>query len=362
MEWSDFTKSNIKLFTKFKYNIDNNSILLKKLKNEKSRIKTFIQKYQTIDLQLIKINNNDLYKFNKKIYKYMNTDWVDKKGISNEIDDMKINYYYSWHSLVDNIEPTLNYIYIKTNNENNKYMNKKIKMIIYIIEYLKHKNHQINKPVKMYLLLTNLEKQFPLKGNMNIENANTGYTDFRENIIFIWRKEELEKVIFHEIIHYLDMDHKFENINHIVNINGPHSYQEAITDVWGIFYHLIYLSFLLKKPIKTLLEIELGFIKNQAMYLNDYIKLYNWNSCPVKSNASCKKSTDLLKSSIIINQTTPAFSYYILKYLIFQYLLNNDIVEYNKYNDLLVKIVNNGFEQTKFHKIKSSRMTLLQIK
>jgi hypothetical protein len=102
---------------------------------------------------------------------------------------------------------------------------------------------------------------------------------------------------------------------------------------------------MIEKSVKSLLEIELGFIKNQAMYLNEYLKLGNWKDCPNNS----------------IKQTTPAFSYYILKFMIFEYLINNKLIDYDNYNDLIFNISKIGFKQNEYIKLKSSRMTLIQI-
>jgi hypothetical protein len=198
----------------------------------------------------------------------------------------------------------------------------------------------------IYLILSNLTKAFPLnKQIIGVKHANTGYTDFQKNIIFVWRLEEYEKVLFHEVIHYCDLDKRDHHVEHIADINGPHSYYEAITDVFGIYYHIIYLSIITKIKIKTLLEIELSFIRNQAFILNDYLGLGNWKDQPDK----------------IIKQTTPAFSYYILKYLIFEYLIDHNINQAENYNELLQKSLEQGFTVKSHNKIKSSRMSLLQL-
>jgi hypothetical protein len=81
------------------------------------------------------------------------------------------------------------------------------------------------------------------------------------------------------------------------------------------------------------------------MTLNDYFGLSNWKGKPKK----------------VIKQSTSAFSYYILKYLIFEYFINNDINETKDYNELLQKSLEQGFTIKPYNKIKSSRMSLLQL-
>lgn len=341
MNWSEFTKDNIKQFKKNKYNLPNNSNLVKLIKTERDNINKFIKINSKLLIKTELIKKNKIDEFDKQLCNFANTEWVDTKFVINEIKNLDKNYLYQWESItVSNEKPSLNCVYVKSN----KVIKHKIKLIAYIIEYLKHENQHVNNPVNMYLVLTKLNKIFPENNqNMGVKNANTGYTDFNKNIIYIWREEEFEKVIFHEIAHYLDMDKRTHHVEPIANITGPHSYYEAITDFWGILYNLIFNSILSKTSLKLLLEVELGFIKNQAMYLNYYLKLGNWK--------------EKLKDTI--TQLTPAFSYYILKFLIFEYLINNDLSYH--YNDLISNITKIGFKQEPFIKLKSSRMSLLQL-
>lgn len=341
MEWSDFTKENIKQFKKNKYKLDNKSNLVKLIKQERSRICEFIKNNPKIDIK------NSKQKQDKKFIQFAKTPWVDTNQVIKQINKLENTFGYQWASIINNNNvQTKNNIWIKSNDIDLQTINKKIRLIIYMIEYLKHTSQNVNKSVNIYLVLTDLKKCFPENNKpMGVKNANTGYTDFNENIIFIWRKEEVEKVIFHEISHYLDMDKRDHHVDHIANIVGPHSYYEAFTDVWGILYHLIFVSILSKLSVSYLLEIELGFIKNQAMYLNDYLKLGNWVN----------------SSNQIIKQLTPAFSYYIIKFMIFEHLITHDLVNYSNYNDLIKNISKVGFKQEPYIKLKSSRMTMIQL-
>lgn len=338
MNLSKFTQDNIKQFEKCKYNLTNESKLVKLIRTERNKIIKFIKTNPSLIIKKNKIDNLD-----KKLCDFSNTSWVDTESVVNQINSIDNNYQYQWNSIIDSDDkPIINYINIKSDKLLEKSMNNKIKIIIYQIEYLKYSNN-VNKPVNIFLVLTNLKKEFPENNQpIGIKNANSGYTDFSKKIIYIWRAEELEKVILHEIFHYLDMDNRDHHVDHIININGPHSYFEAITDFWAILYHLIFVSILSKKSIKLLLNIELGFIKNQAMCLNHFFKLGNWK--------------DL--SNNTINQASPVFSYYIIKFMIFEYSINNEMT-YRHYNDLITSILDTGFTQKPYVKIKSSRMTLI---
>jgi hypothetical protein len=320
MEWSEFTTNNIRFFNSKKF-INDDNILLKNIQSEKDNINKFIKNNKiAIDIKLI--NNN----LNNEIQKYGKSLWVSTSLFDN-LDDLDKTYEITWE---------LNKILVRTSNTN---FLLRIKTLILIIEYLKVKN-KINKNVIIYLVLSSLKKKFPTKDEIiSQHNINSGYTDISKNIIFIWRLEEFEKVILHEIMHHFNMDMRDHDCDIYMDINGPHSYYEAYTDFQAIFYNIIYISLLTNKPVKELLELELLFIKNQAVQLYNLFGLHETDH---------------------IVQKSPAYSYYILKYLIFKHFFNNDLYKINDYNKLL-KICVRKLKSRKYIDLGSARMTLLQL-
>jgi len=326
-KWSNFTINNIIHFKNNKYILSKDNYLLNFIKNEFTQIKLFIINNE------LKINYNKNNNFNKNILKKLcNSEWVDKYNLVKEIDNLKNIYEFTWNS---------NKIIINLNELSNIIIDK-IKIIIYILEYIRSKtNKKIN--ILIYLIFSNLEKKFPINDYINTHHINSGYTDHNRNLILVWRYEEFEKVIFHEIIHLFDLD-KYDLLNfELFKINGPHSYFEVITDFYAIIYHIIFISLLTKLRIKTLLEIELAFIKNQALYLNNYFKLDKWTDIPNK----------------IINQKTPAFSYYILKYILFEYTLYNKFDKIDDYKKIFKLGITTDIN--KYININSGRMTLFSL-
>ena len=326
-----FTKKYIQYFIKTKYILDNNNKLVLSLNNEKQKISNFISNN--------KIIINFEYESNIDIISYCtNSTFVSNKVITelNNINDLLI---FKWNN---------NFILLKTFNITNILI-KKIKILIYIIEYLK-KKYNYKKNLKIILILTLLEKYTPINNEIiGADHVNSGYS--YDNNIFIWRYEEFEKVLLHEIAHVLKIDKRDNETDIIINSN-IHNYFEALTDFYGIIYHIIYLSLITKINIKKLLELELSFIKNQAMKINDFFNLDEWINKP--------------KNKIV--QNTSVFSYYIIKYLLFEYIVNlnnsNIFLYLNNinYNLLLKNILNIKFTKNKYYNIKSLRMTLLQLK
>ena len=321
-------------------------------------LKIFIDKRKSIDLPFLKsmrkevkdfINENIKYSIEEytipltKIKKLVDTHWVDHEVLNN-LDTLNANYKISW--TFNKIHHT---IYIKCTKDKFDSFKNRLNILINCLNFL-HTKKQIkeSRPINMYLILTPLKKFTPLDvESVAPENINSGYTDFATNEIVIWREEEFEKVIFHEMIHYMDLDvrNMAFNDNELPHeIDGPKSYYEAFTDVWGNFYYFIYLSILTGKSVNSLFEIEYQFIKNQANYFNNLFNLKNWNY---------KKT---------IKQETPAFTYFILKFLLFNKIIeskNLDILKNPR--EVLIQIFKDGFNEEKFIDFKSSRMTLIQL-
>jgi hypothetical protein len=340
MLWSDFTLTHINYFNNSTNNINNNCLLLNEIKNERKQIKDFIKK-NNINIKINLIKDENLKQLDKKINSYSQVNWVDTKNLINDLINLDKTFEFTWLTS----DKYINKMYIKTTDDVIKKIIKRIKFLIYIGEYLKYKTNNISKAFDIYIILSNLKKNFPTKNKkMKVPNVNGGYTDIYNNYIFIWRYEEFEKVLLHEIIHFVDMDLRDQDVNTKLNINGPSSFFEALTDFFAIFYNLIFLSIVSKISIRNLLQLELTFIENQAMALNEHYNLGNWQN----------------KISKKINQTTPALSYYILKYLLFKYFMENKL-DISNYNELINKIIKIGLITKPYVKLNSSRMSLLQL-
>ena len=302
------------------------------IKEERKKVKNKLKKID-YKIELYTIPEN-------KIKKLVNTEWVSQEVINN-LQTLDTNYKITWDY------KTIHNIYLKCSEEKYNSFFKRINILLNVINYLyDKKTYEENKPINMYLVLTPLEKNFDIDSIIGPKNINSGYTDFNENEIFIWREEEFEKVILHELIHYMDMDNKHIKFNDNVlihNVNSFKSYFEAFTDFWGIIYHLIYVSLVTERSINSLLQIEFKFMENQANLMNNFFELNNWEH---------KKE---------INQNTPAFSYFIIKYMIFEKVINsNNITLLDNPYELILNILSNRFKTNKFI-ILSPRMTLIQL-
>lgn len=340
MSWSKFTLDNYKQFKKNMYKLSPDNKLLKSIRQERFNIITFIN------------NNTFLHKITKldnelsiKVDKFARGQFVERDRILSTLKDIPEEYLIEWG---------FNKIYIKTTQQQYEQFIKRISIVIGMLEYIKNNSNQQNRIFNIYLILTPLEKPSPIPDDyIRVKNVNTGYTDFMNNVIFIWRYEEFDKVLFHEALHFVDLDCREHDYHHVDNLeidDGSGSgmqerLYEAYTDFFAIYYHLIYLSIITKVKIKKLLELELTFICNQAQQVNAYFKLNNWENIPNK----------------VLKQDTSAFSYYILKYMIFEYMLNNNINIIKDYKIILNDIFKKGFTSKEHINTTHLRMTILQL-
>jgi hypothetical protein len=85
-------------------------------------------------------------------------------------------------------------------------------------------------------------------------------------------------------------------------------------------------------------------MKNQANLFNKIFNLKDW---------ATKKT---------IKQNTPAFTYYILKFLIYKEIIKSGTLDIlNNPRDLLIKILSSDFKEEQFINLNSTRMTLIQL-
>jgi hypothetical protein len=333
VKFDEFTKSNLKYF----FDKRDKTINFDFICEEKKRSMLVFNKdiKYTIDEQEIPLN---------KIKELVNSKWVYSEAI-NRLSTLDANYKITWKYKGTNT------IYFKGTKTKFVNLNERLYSLLNMINYIYHKglDNQNNNEVKditIYLILTDLKKNLDKDEVVSPKNINSGYTNIETNEILIWREEEFEKVIFHELIHFMELDTreiKFNDEKSKIKISQDKSYFEAFTDFWGILYHTIYLSFILKKSPNSLLQIEYEFIKNQANLMNNFFNLGDW---------TINKK---------VNQKSPAFSYFILKYLIFKKVIySNDITLLNKPNELLIEILSEHFKEESFINL-PPRMSLLQL-
>ena len=314
--WSNFTTNNYPFISK--KDIISNYFIIDKMTYERNKI--YSLPYVNYTINNIEISLNIINNLS-------NSQWVYKKGIINNLSKLNVQVEIKWNN---------NIIYLKTSKE--KY-NKIIKRLPYFLKVINYIIGTSTKKATIYLILTDLKKKCIKGKSIDSKHVNSGYCHLINNIIFIWRDEEFEKVTFHELMHLYNKDHRDEIFS------DPNKlYFEALTDTKAIYYNLIYISIITKTKIKKLLNLEINFLNNQALYINYYLKFSK--------------------------EISPVFSYYILKAKIFNYLVSNKMNE-KIYNDIFINNINgnkliNLIYNDKLYKINyydfdSARMTFCEL-
>lgn len=177
------------------------------------------------------------------------------------------------------------------------------------------------------------------------DNINSG-SSIKHEIIQIWRKEEFYKVLIHELVHYFGVDFYLSNSiyqkinNHfqsVIKINGIDRINESYTETLAIVIHSCLYSILYQKPFSEIFSYEILFTYFQVSKLLIHF--------------GCKNYQNI--SNTIFNQTTSAFSYYVVKCMLMQNLSkmfdfwenHHFVILKNKnsqtsYHDLYKEIVN----------------------
>jgi hypothetical protein len=192
---------------------------------------------------------------------------------------------------------------------------------------------------------------------------NSGFTSFPSNSfgnLYVYRKEEWEKVYIHELIHMLYIDDKFIN-NEILNekIGGKLCFNdgefinshEAVTDFLAITYYIMNKSRDFD-DFKEKLKEQIAFMKNQVLKIFNFYNISNINQIS-KINNKCGK---------VFNQKTSVFSYYYLKYLLFinfeksWELLNRKDLDLKEWNNYVINLMDNTVDFINIELKKSKNM------
>lgn len=288
-----------------------------------------LEEYFCKNIQDIILNEIDINFFIPTFY----DDKLNSKFISNKI---KINI--------------INNLFIKTSlkfkNRNITIFSKKnikkdfIKKIDSIFNFF----DILTKNINYYNLFIYLSDEIKLinydNEYINPDNINSGLTN--KVYICIFRKEEIFKVLFHEIIHYLDLDIYFYNnelrylykdieLNNSIT-NPNEGYTEALTIILITIWKYIYFenNFKINEYFNYSLNLELYWSFYQISKIIKFFKCYDTYE-------------DLFKNKkCIFKQKTNVLSYFILKsYLLFNcntYFKNIKINNFDKRIDLFNSI------------------------
>ena len=111
--------------------------------------------------------------------------------------------------------------------------------------------------LEINLVLLPLKRMYPSDfqtseiSQLGVDEVNGGFTTWRGNEwgkIYVWRREELDKVLVHEMIHALHLDFhnydteidEFFKNNFFIEKQGSFLFFEAYTELWAEFLNIIF--------------------------------------------------------------------------------------------------------------------------
>jgi len=236
---------------------------------------------------------------------------------------------------------TINPLNNKTIKIDSNYYNfQKIIRKVYsiLLFFITHTNINVNcsNKLSIFLYLSNLKKLLPQSRsslnsirstNIDKKNVNTGFTFGCSymNEIYVYRKEEWEKVLIHELIHAFGLDFasqselnniannqmlKFFNFNEqLHDLNKDIKIYEAYTETWATIINIIFQDDLSKSQTgdkKNDISKIIKKIHNQQIWsMIQYLKLMRFYRL---DNLIFEN-----EKQIILKEKVTLYSYYILK-------------------------------------------------
>ena len=198
----------------------------------------------------------------------------------------------------------------------NQYITDILRITLLINKIAKKFNILINDYDLIIFLGNNKKYLFNKKKIITPMNINSGATLFT-SYVSLWRKEEYEKVLIHELLHYIGIDyHLFQNndlnnkIKNIFNIDGINNINESYNESVASIINMCWKSTKYNLNINDIYQYEIKFLIFQT---NKIIKFFNG-----------KNALDLF--NIKISQTSSALSYIIIKTIIFLNII--DIINF----------------------------------
>ena len=169
-------------------------------------------------------------------------------------------------------------------------------------------------PLILRVYLTDAKKKFSAS-ELGPLNVNTGYTVGNE--IVIYRKEELIKVLIHEMTHYVGLDNIAvpddieKQIQDHFNVTNSVYLREAITEFWACTMNIAYY---------TILDLDLHREKSKAIFkrrfINHLIKETKFCEEQARRVAHRIGYCESEKTHVIpYTEKTHVISYYVIKYI-----------------------------------------------
>jgi hypothetical protein len=343
------TKKLLKLLDSYNISITNQNI---------SENKYFMELYKNI--QHIMLNNIKIKNIIKNPIKFIKITLLQIVNINNYLEDNEFTSVGIKKSIINDLK----YGYeIKYDNNIIVYFSKNIILsnkipiviihmftIIILLKILFNRDTSNNIQKVIYFETEN-KKRFPKDNNVILgpHEVNSGLTflDFHKNgDIILYRKEEILKVLIHELIHSNLIDQKIiysdkiKNFSNAFCVNYNILLNEAFTETFATLINLFYIHIIGNLDIKYLNTMFKNELRYSTYICSKIIKYYNINKIEhiIKNKNNCIKN---------FPQKTNVFAYYILKnillnnHITFSTILSKHTLNYKVNNELCITYIIN---------------------
>lgn len=304
-----------------KYNVNINKII--DIMNKTPKIYNFNTKIEVLDVNIL-----------KKIYE-------TKKLIKNEyweIYDIVINnkfmfnkeaiYEYPYKNVISNGNIILT-IYHDNKNELKNIINK-IFFIVNVFRTLFNKDRNI----KISIIYTDYKKEY--NDNLDAKNINSGLCLSGE-YIYIWRSEEIIKVLLHELGHFYEIEGiTFKSdklLSKLFDKDCEYKLQETYVEIVALIINICY----------AIHEFKYDNV------INNYWSMIDYEYTFTLTQVNKIKQINPILDPCVLNKNTAIYAYYILKLMVIQNIRMFDIFKpssiiiciYKTHQEGLILIPNN---------------------
>jgi len=321
-----------------------------------------------LDMKDIMNENKNINKFiNKSFYgKYLISDFISSRIIRNIINTLFIKTTYKMKNRT---------VIIFSNKELDDLLIKKLDSIFNFFDILTGKENYYY----LEVFLSSKKKYFNENlDSIDADNINSGAT-LPGKYIYIWRCEELLKVLIHELIHYLKIDmyhyqEKFKILYKDINLNALMvNPNEAYTELLALFLMSIWkfyytdTQYTLKEFVSKKLTIELGWSYHQIAKILKYFKCYSTYDELFSNKCEFKQNTNVLSYFILKTYFLQNINIILSKFDLNNLYMTNEISDFilkntNLHDDKFSQNINNliiADLDKSVYEAHSSRMTCL---
>lgn len=181
--------------------------------------------------------------------------------------------------------------------------------------------------VNVRIALNRDRKRFPTSNTIDLEHVNNGSTTFwsdgrRE--IFVYRSEDMNKVLLHELIHCfrLDLPHKISLKNPFIRKNFPY-----LTDASGAF------------------DLTEAYTETLACYLHIMHAGLDLREYAFRFSRTARALVDHCARHPLVTQNSHMFSYYICKALLFAKIDRFLELFFDRKKDALLRLMRMNHER-----------------